>query len=397
MAFGSSSTTYPFLIAALIIGILGIAVQNAPGDDPIEWSQHHHQNQPTGLPLPDNVNETNITITATSATSFSIQFPSGSETLTGHLYLPKESSSTTTTTTSPPPPVVIMAQGLGLTQDCRVEKYIQAFQMSNFAVFTFDYATFGESTGVPRHQIDPMQQNNDLQTAIRMIQQHHVQWDIDGNRMALWGTSFGGGHVLYTAGTTATTMTNKDNPIRAVIAQVPALASATEVVIGGSLLDRPMPTIWSLLQIATAGLKWIQRYIIGYGKLSWYVPLTGLPGSSGLMQNYGDYMGYMSLIPTTKDAMERNQWRNLVTFPSVLRILLYRPINRAIHVAVPVLLIAAEKDTLCPVHYAKQMAQKLDNVQLMIIPQKNHFDVYSGQALEGILSASVQFLQQNFA
>ncbi|KAL3913778.1 MAG: hypothetical protein SGILL_006360, partial [Bacillariaceae sp.] len=78
----------------------------------------------------------------------------GLTTLVGRLYLPVSLNGDDDE--SPvKPPIVIMAHGLGLTQDCKLDPFTDAFRNGGMAVLTFDYATFGWSQGWPRHQVIP--------------------------------------------------------------------------------------------------------------------------------------------------------------------------------------------------------------------------------------------------
>ena len=162
----------------------------------------------------------------------------------------------------------------------------------------------------------------------------------------------------------------------------------------------PVPGVAGLLQIAAAALKWCVQWITTFGKATWYIPLTGLPGTAAMMQNDGDYKGYMSLIPENGGV---HGWRNAVTLPSVVRVLLYRPLSilssstssRTIHA--PVLLIAAENDKLCPASYVEQAARQIGrtDTELLVLPGAQHFDVYSGHAYETTISTTIAFLQKH--
>ena len=70
------------------------------------------------------------------------------------------------------------------------------FAEAGFAVLIFDYRYFGESEGRPRQLLLTRLQREDVQAAVRFARS---QAGIDPNRIALWGTSLGGGHVFYVA------------------------------------------------------------------------------------------------------------------------------------------------------------------------------------------------------
>ena len=250
----------------------------------------------------------------------------------------------------------------------------------------WDYATFGASDGVPRHQVDPSRSVKDLQAALQVVIQHATQLGVDKTRIALWGTSLGGGHVLVTASKLL-----HSPPIKAIVAQVPALASGLESVVG---------TIWASPKTGFAGLGYFVLAILRYGielvftnGKPWYIPIVGIPGSASLMQNPGDLLGYLSLTPSDGG---KYGWKNAVPVMSGLRLLLYRPLSHALSaIPVPTLLVAAAQDTLGPVLYARQAAAKIPKANLVVLADAGHFDVYHGYVLEQVLSTTVTFLQKH--
>nr|NIN00815.1 hypothetical protein [candidate division Zixibacteria bacterium] len=104
------------------------------------------------------------------------------------LYLPQDLST--------PVPCIIMGHGFGGTKDMGLEPYAVRYQEAGFAALAFDYRHFGESDGEPRQLIWIPYQLEDWLAAItyaRNLEQ------IDPARIALWGTSMSGGHVIVTA------------------------------------------------------------------------------------------------------------------------------------------------------------------------------------------------------
>ena len=65
--------------------------------------------------------------------------------------------------------------------------------------------------------VDPLDQHRDINNALDyLLESAHV----DVERIGLWGSSFGGGHVIYVAG--------HDPRIKAVVSQVPGMGSAVD-------------------------------------------------------------------------------------------------------------------------------------------------------------------------
>ena len=131
-----------------------------------------------------------------------VRFASGPGWCAGWWYEP-ESAST-------PGPVVIMAHGLGAVKEMRLDAYAERFAAEGYRVLVFDYRHFGESDGEPRGLLDIQRQLDDWAAAL-----HHVRSlpQVDRRRIVLWGTSFGGGHVIEAA--------SRDGEVAAVISQGP--------------------------------------------------------------------------------------------------------------------------------------------------------------------------------
>ena len=91
---------------------------------------------------------------------------------------------------------IIMGHGFGGTRDMGLESYAVRYQEAGFAVLLFDYRHFGESGGEPRHLIWIPYQLEDWSAAIKYARGLK---EIDPARIALWGTSMSGGHVIVTA------------------------------------------------------------------------------------------------------------------------------------------------------------------------------------------------------
>jgi dienelactone hydrolase len=111
-----------------------------------------------------------------------------------------------------------MAHGLGAVRTMRLDAYADRFSAAGYARLVFDYRNFGDSGGRPRQLLDIKMQLADWAAAVDYAR---TLEGIDYDRIGLWGTSFGGGHVIASAA--------RLPDIRAVAAQCPftnGLASA---------------------------------------------------------------------------------------------------------------------------------------------------------------------------
>jgi Acetyl xylan esterase (AXE1) len=76
----------------------------------------------------------------------------------------------------------------------------------------YDNRCLGASEGLPRGEIIPYFQQSDLQDAITYAQSLA---EVDAEKIAIWGTSYSGGHVLQVAAV--------DRRVKAVLAQGPLI------------------------------------------------------------------------------------------------------------------------------------------------------------------------------
>ena len=131
-----------------------------------------------------------------------VRIPSHGEQLAAYRYTPDRAGARVG--------CVVMAHGFSATRDDGLPAYAEAFCDAGFAVILFDYRHFGASTGQPRQLLDIGRQQDDYRAVVDWAR--HTD-GIDPDRIALWGSSFSGGHVLAVAA--------GDPRIAAVIAQAP--------------------------------------------------------------------------------------------------------------------------------------------------------------------------------
>jgi fermentation-respiration switch protein FrsA (DUF1100 family) len=107
-------------------------------------------------------------------------------------------------------PCVVMAHGFGATKEGRLDAYAERFVERGMAALVFDYRHFGDSSGDPRQLIDIGRQHEDWQAAVEKARSLD---GIDADRIALWGSSNSGGHVVWVAAR-ARALIHKTQPTR---------------------------------------------------------------------------------------------------------------------------------------------------------------------------------------
>jgi pimeloyl-ACP methyl ester carboxylesterase len=247
------------------------------------------------------------------------------------------------------PPVVIMGHGVATQKNFGLMPYAERFVKKNMAVFLFDYRTFGKSDGTPRQVVDPFRHLEDWKAAISHVRKIK---DVDSNRIALWGSSFGGGHVIAIAA--------DDYGITAVVSQVPHVSTLT------LLTTKSLPDIF---RSAVYGMYDLIRAALGMSPH--YSPVIARPGSFAIMNTEESYDGYMSIVGKDR------KWENKLTSRAFIKILFYNPTNRAKRVKAPVLIMAEAHDSLVPLAAIKKCAAKIPKCELVVM-DCNHFAPYTG-------------------
>lgn len=269
-----------------------------------------------------------------------ITFPSHELWCEADLYFPDEIES---------PPVVVMGHGFGAERTFGTASTIAAFVEMGLAVCVFDYRYFGGSQGEPRQLIDADVCLQDWQSALAFVRNLEA---VDGDRIALWGSSYGGGHVITTAAT--------DHSVKGVIAQVPHCDSSS--------LRKNTPLAKGLTAVAHALLD---KFLSIFGGCH-TVPILGERGKGFAVLDFpGWKQQYLRL------ASHSSSWRNAMPARSLLKGSLYSPIDHAVDVQCPVLLLSGEFDSGVPHEDVQRMAATLKQCRHISYPI-DHFDLYDG-------------------
>lgn len=267
-------------------------------------------------------------------------------------------------------PYVVMAHGLGATRECQLAPFAECFADAGYGVLVFDYRYWGDSDGEPRQLLSVSRQLADWQAAFDFVR---TLPKVDAKRVAIWGSSFGGGHAITTAA--------KVPGVAAAIAQVP-FADGLQSLLG----LRPLTAI----RLSVAGIADILLGLIGRGPV--YVPLLGRPGDVALMSAADSYDGYMQLVPET--ALASGNWVNRAAARIAITLPLYSPRRHAKRVTAPLLVVAAKADTIAPARGAAAAAKNAVAGELKTY-DGGHFDFYMGAGFDKIVVDEIEFLDRH--
>ena len=292
-----------------------------------------------------------------------VSFTVKGSTISAWLYLPA--------TVNAKVPCIVMANGTGGTKDMLLEGYARRFQAAGMAVLSFDYRYFGGSEGEPRQLIWIPHQLEDYAAAV-----DHVRGkkEIDPQRIALWGTSLSGGHVITTAA--------RDHRIACVVAQCPG-------VDGRASAKHALETmgIKYLLRMVMHGQRDYFRGLLGLSPHT--IPIVGKPGSISLLSAPGELEFFEQFVPET--------YVNKACARIIIRGDKYRPIKYAGDVRCPVLMQVCEKDEIIPVSSARETEKLLGTYADARYYPIGHFDIYNGKHFKRAVEEQIGFLEKHLA
>lgn len=267
-------------------------------------------------------------------------------------------------------PCIIMGHGLGGTKALGLEAYALRYQDAGFAVLAFDFRHLGESDGEPRQLVWIPKQQEDCAAAIEYVRNLK---EINPERIALWGTSLSGGHVIVTAA--------RDGKIACVSAQVPLLDGDA----GGMQVVKQIG-IWHLLKMAFGhGLRDLVRSWLGLSPHK--IPLFGKPGSIAVLADAGAWNFFNKIAPA--------DFFNQVCARILIRMDKYHPIKYTPKIHCPVLLQVCDKDVSLPKKVVEKAEKNLGELVEVIHYPIDHFDVYLGNNFEKAVSDQLEFFNKH--
>ena len=266
-------------------------------------------------------------------------------------------------------PCVVMAHGLGGTRDAGLEPYAERFASAGLAVFLFDYRYFGASDGEPRQLFSVRAQLYDWKIAIAVARR---QADVDPERIALWGSSFSGGHVVAAAA--------RDGHVAAVTAQGPmmdGLAAVTNFVSYAGFMQ--------LLKLTWAGIRDAINNLAGADP--YMIPIVGRPGTLAAMTSEDAYDGYKAITPP--------DWRNEMAARFALTLAFYRPGRRANRLPCPILVQICDEDSVAPPWAAEATVLHAGERGRERHYKIGHFDIYRGAGFRQSSADQIAFFHEN--
>jgi pimeloyl-ACP methyl ester carboxylesterase len=267
---------------------------------------------------------------------------------------------------SGPRPTIVMGHGLGSVRQMRMPAYAERFVAAGYNCVLFDYRHFGDSGGTPRQLLDIDRQLEDWTNAVAFARSLP---EADASKIVLWGTSFGGGHVLVTAA--------GDSRVAAVIAQCPFVDGFASAA-AANPVSAVKVTVLAMRDLLAARL----------GREPVMIASAGRVGEAALMAAPDCYDGYLQLVP------EGVSFENQVAARFGWNITLHRPIKKVANIKAPTFYAICEQDTVAPAPAAQKAAAATPLGEAKLY-DTGHFDIYVGEEFEKAIVDQVDFLQRH--
>lgn len=278
------------------------------------------------------------------------------------VYRPAEASGTV--------PCVVIGHGFSGTKGL-ARVYAERFAQAGMAALVFDYRHFGQSGGEPRQLVDVAKQRADYHAAVRCAR---ALPGVDPARIALWGTSLSGGHVLAVAAA--------DSAIAAVVAQVPLIDARRTGRTTRQRLRRALTP--SARKLLAAALRDAAHAVLGWPP--YLARVVGYPGDAAVFTE-----------PAARDAFaalggEAAGWRNAFAPRFVFGLPRYQA-GTAERLAMPLLVCVADDDREASPRFAAWIAERAPQGELRRYPV-GHFAVYVEPTRTQAIADQIAFLRR---
>lgn len=298
-----------------------------------------------------------------TAPSVDVVFPSAGVSCAGDLYIPDGPTG--------PVPCLVLGHGFSGTKGL-ARVYGERFAAAGIAVLVFDYRHFGASGGQPRQLVDVARQRADYHAALAFARTYP---GIDPERIALWGTSLSGGHVIAVAA--------EDPEIAAVVAQVPLIDAWRTGRTRRQRLRRALTR--SARQLFVAAGRDALRAL--RGRPPYLVQVVGNPGEAAVFTDPEARAAFAAL------GGEAVGWRNAFAPRFVFGLPRFRA-GTAERLRMPLLVCIADADLEASPTFAAWVAHQAPRGEVRSYPV-GHFAVYLEPMREQLIADQVAFLSRH--
>ncbi|KGT95041.1 hypothetical protein NG99_05210 [Erwinia typographi] len=259
-------------------------------------------------------------------------------------------------------PTIILCHGFCGIQELLLPPFAEAFTEAGFTTITFDYRGFGASGG-ERGRLVPAMQIEDILSVVHWSQSLP---EVDSARIGLWGTSFGGCHVMAAAA--------DNSEIACVVSQL-AFADGEQIVTGKMSAEEKSGFIATLNKMADKQAATGKEMFVAITRV-----LNDEESKTFFDSHKVDFPAMDIKIP----------------FLTVRETLNYRPADAAQLVNCPTLVVVAGRDTVNPPEQAIALFNALGSPEkrLHIEDGAKHYDIYSGAHFQRTIAQQIDWFQR---
>lgn len=266
-------------------------------------------------------------------------------------------------------PGVVLSHGFSCVKEMALDRYAEVFAAAGLAVLVYDHRGLGASDGEPRQLIDPWVQIRDSRRALDWL---GARPEVDGQRLALWGTSFSGGEALVTGAA--------DRRVRAVVAQVPYVGDA-------ELLDADGNTFEAMCKAALGDTPGPGEQRIGPMPV-----VTEDPDGAAMLPQRESWQWFRAL----RD--EAPAWENEVTLVLDGAPAPFEPALAATRLGpTPLLMIVTSHDRVADTDAELAAFARAGEPKRLEVVDGDHFAAYDGPGFEQASTAARDFLVEMLA
>jgi pimeloyl-ACP methyl ester carboxylesterase len=291
------------------------------------------------------------------------EFTSGGDSCAAWLYRPDDPAGEQSGL-----PVVVLAHGFTATREESLVRFAERFADAGMLALTFDYRGFGDSGGDERQVLSIRRQLEDVAAALSFARSVA---GVDPAKVALWGSSFGGGLTLETAA--------KDHSLACAVAQVPFAD-------GPSMLGAVPPA--NAARLTAKALADIRERRRGGPRMM--IPAAGPPGTLAAMTSADALPGFEAI------KAEGSRHENRVAAAIAVETLSWRPGSKAARIECPLLVQVATRDLDTPPAAAAKAAARAPRGELRRY-DCGHFDVYLDPWFEAVVADQIQFFSRHLS
>ncbi|WP_348828351.1 UilS family quorum-quenching N-acyl-homoserine lactonase [Escherichia coli] len=258
-------------------------------------------------------------------------------------------------------PAIILCHGFCGIREILLPQFAEVFTQAGFVTITFDYRGFGDSDG-ERGRLIPEMQIDDIVTVINWAKEQPF---IDKERVGLWGTSLGGGHVFGAA--------VKGGGVKCIVSQL-AFADGEKNITHHMSSEEKKEFISTLKKLDAV------KKASGREK---FVSITRVLNDNESKKFFEE---------------NRTQYPDMdikIPFLTVKEMLDYKPVQYAAQVTCPSLIVVAEKDTVNPKEQGIELYNSVmhEDKQLYFVNNARHYDTYSGEYFDEISAVETEWFK----